>query len=115
METRKDYHDLYLKCNILQSSDVFETFRNNSLKNYGLDLSHYLSASALSWDAMLNVTKVKLIPDSDMYIFLEKGTRGGVSYISYRYIKANNNSLKSYKPKQESKHITYLDVNNLCC
>ena len=28
--------------------------------------------------------KLKLIPDSDMYIFPEKGTRGGVSYISYR-------------------------------
>ena len=74
-----------------------------------------MRAAALSWDAMLNMTKVELelIPDPDMYIFFEKGTRGGVSYISNRYSKANNKYLKSYDPKQESKHIIYLDVNNL--
>ena len=35
MKTMKDYHDLYLKCDILLLADVFEKFRNNSLKNYG--------------------------------------------------------------------------------
>ena len=48
-----------------------------------------------------------------MYIFFEKGTRAGMSYISNRYRKANNKYLKSYDPKQESKHIIYLDANNL--
>ena len=48
-----------------------------------------------------------------MYIFFEKGTRGGISFISNRYSKANNRYLKSYDPKQESNHI-YLDANNLC-
>ena len=64
---------------------------------------------------MLNMTKVELelIPDPDMYIFFEKGTRDGVSYISNNYSKANNKYLKSYDPKQESKHIIYLDANNL--
>ena len=42
-----------------------------------------------------------------------KGTRGGISYISNRYSKANNKYLKSYDPKQESKHIIYLDTINL--
>ena len=46
-----------------------------------------------------------------MYIFFEKGTRGGISYISDRYSKASNKYLKSYDSKQESKHI-YLDANN---
>ena len=78
----KDCHDLYLKCDVLLLADVFEIFRSNSSKNYELCLSHYLSASALSWVAMLNMTKVEieLIPDPDMYIFYGKGTRGGVSY-----------------------------------
>ena len=81
MKTMKDYHDLYLKCDVLLLADVFEKFRSNSLKNYGLCSSHYLSAPALSWDAILNITKVelKLIPDPDIYIFFEKGTRVGVS------------------------------------
>ena len=48
-----------------------------------------------------------------MYIFFEKGTRGGISSISNIYSKANNKYLKSYDQKQESKHITHLDANNL--
>ena len=80
---------------------------------------NHLSASALSWDAMLNVTKVELelISDLDMYIFFEKGMRGGVSYISNRSSKVNNKYLKSYDPKQESKHIICLGpyyMENFC-
>ena len=47
-----------------------------------------------------------------MYIFFEKGIRGGIFYISDRYRKANNKYLKSYDAKQESKLIICLDVNN---
>ena len=114
MKTMKDYHDLYLTCDVLLLA-VFGKFRNNSLKNYGLCPSHYLSAPVLSWDAMLNLTKVELelITDPDMYIFFEEGVRVGVSYISNRYNKTNNKYLKFYDPKQESKHIIYLDANNL--
>ena len=39
--------------------------------------------------------------------------RGGVSYISNSYIKANNKYLKSYDPKEELRHIIYLDTSNL--
>ena len=60
--------------------------------NVRLCPNNYLSAPGLSWDAMLKMTKIELelIPDPDMYIFFEKGTRGGISYISNRYSKANN-------------------------
>ena len=53
------------------------------------------------WDAMLNITKIKLelISGSDMYIFFEKGTKGGASHISNNYRKAKNKYLKSYDPK----------------
>ena len=40
MKTMKDYHSLYLKCNVLLIADLFEKFRNNSLKNYGLRPNH---------------------------------------------------------------------------
>ena len=110
----KDYHDSYLKCSILLIADVFEQIRYNSIRNYGLCLSHYFRAPALSWDVMLNMTKMKpeLITDPDMFIVFERGVRSGVSY-RYRYSKANNRYLKSYDPKQESKQIIYLDTNDL--
>ena len=83
MKVRKDYHNLYSKWNVLILADVFENFRNNSLKNYESYTSHYLSAQDLSWDAVLKMTQIKfeLIPNPDMYLFFEKGKRGGISYI----------------------------------
>ena len=115
MKRMKDYHDLYLKFDIILSANKFEKFRNNSLKNYGLCPSHYFSAPGLRWDKMLKMTKIELelVPDPDMYILFEKGTRGGISYISNRYSKPKNKYLKSYDPKQESKHTIYFDINNL--
>ena len=56
----KYYHNLYLKCDVFLLADVFEKFRTNSLKNYGLCPSHYLSAPGLSWDPMLKMTKIEL-------------------------------------------------------
>ena len=111
MKAMKNYHDLYLKCDVLLLADIFEKFRNNSLKNYGLCPSHYVSAPAMSWDAMLNMTKIKLdlISDPDMYIFSGKGMRVGVSYISDRSSKINNKHFKSYDSKPE----LHLDANNL--
>ena len=82
---------------------VFEKFRNNSLKNYGLSRSLYLSAPGLSWDAKPIMTKIELelIPDLsyisryylNIYILLEKCARGGISYISNKYSKASNKYL----------------------
>ena len=58
--------------------------------DYGLDPCHYFSSPGLSWDAMLKMTGIKLekINDIDMYLFLEEGMRGGISYSSKRYKKS---------------------------
>ena len=95
--------------------DDFEKIEIITLKSCGLCPSHCLSAQALNWDAMLNITKVsfEIISDANMYFFLWKSMKGGVSYISKRYSKVHNKYLTSYDPKQESKHIIYLDANNL--
>ena len=39
--------------------------------------------------------------------------RGGISYITKRYSKANNKYMVCYDSSNESKYITYLDANNL--
>ena len=57
--------------------------------------------------------KLEKIWNIDMYWFIEKGPRGGVSYITKRYDKANNKYMKNYDPTKPSKFITYLDMNNL--
>ena len=64
---------------------------------------------------MLKMTKIELekISEIDKYVFIEKGTRGGVSYIAKRYAKANNKCMNDYDPEKPSTFITYLDKNNL--
>ena len=56
----KDYHNFYLKCDVLSLADVLEKFRNYSLRNYGLCPSHYLSAPGSSWDVTLKIIRVEL-------------------------------------------------------
>ena len=110
-----DYHNLYLKSDILLLADVFENFRNTCLEYYKLDPCHYFTSPGLSWDAMLKMTNIKLelMTDIDMFQFIEKGLRGGISYIANRYSKVNNKYMKEYYENKPSKYIMYLDANNL--
>ena len=75
-----DYHGHYLKKDVLLLADIFEKFIGTFLNFYKLDPCHYFSSPGLSWDATLKMTSVKLekIIDIDMYLFTEKGLRGGI-------------------------------------
>ena len=85
---------LYLKTDVLLLCDVFETFIGVCLKDYGLDPCHYFSSHGFSWDAMLKMTGIQLekINNINAHLFLEKGMKGGVSYISKRYSKSDENT-----------------------
>ena len=116
MKTFKDYHELYNETDVLLLADVFENFRNSSLKIYGLDPAHYFTAPGLSWDACLKMTGVELelLSDPDMLLMWEKCIRGGISMISNRYGKANNKYMgEGFNKNKPSKYLMYLDANNL--
>ena len=57
--------------------------------------------------------KLEKISDTDIYLFIEKGLRGGISYIAKRYSQANNKYMKNYDLTKPSEFILYLDMNNL--
>lgn len=109
-----DYHDLYLKMDVLLLSDVFENFRDICLKSYHLDPAHFYTSPGMAWEAMLKMTKVKLqlLDDIDMVLMIEQGIRGGVSMISKKYAKANNPSVSDYDPFKPNTWLSYLDMNN---
>ena len=56
---------------------------------------------------------VRKVSDIGMYLFIEKGLRGGISYVCKRHSKANNKYMKSYDPTKTLEFISYLDMNNL--
>ena len=57
--------------------------------------------------------ELELMTDVDMFQFIEKGLRGGISYIANRYGEANNKYMKEYNKEKPSKYIMYLDADNL--
>ena len=82
-KTIRDYHNLYLKSDVLLLSDVFENFRKTCLKHYKLDPAHYYTSPGLAWDACLNETgqQLQLLHDYDMLMMFERGIRGGITHI----------------------------------
>ena len=79
-----------------------------------MDSTLVISAPGLSWDAMLTMTNIELekMSDTDKYLFIEKGLRGGISYMVKRYFKVNNKYLNYNDPKKPSAFVSYLDMNN---
>ena len=70
-----EYSDLYLKTDVLLLCDIFENFRNISLRDYCLDPCPFFSAPGLSWSATLRMTKVnlQLLTDiDDLFFFLKE-------------------------------------------
>ena len=58
-------------------------------------------------------TELEKISDIDQNLFIEKGLKGGISYIAKRHSKANNEYCTDYDKNKPSTFISYLDMNNL--
>ena len=112
-----DFHDLYLKTDVLLLADVMENFRKLCEKHYELDPAHFFTIPGMAWDAMLKITgiELELLKDGqiEMLLMIEKGIRGGISNAFKRYAKANNKFMKNFDPELKSSFIVYLDANNL--
>ena len=110
-----EYHDLYVRSDVAQLSDVFENFRSLCLKIYELDPSYFVSTPALAFEARLKCTKVKLelLTDIEMVLMVEKGIRGGLTQVVKRHAVANHKYLPGYDASKKSVFLQYLDANNL--
>ena len=122
LQTLGQYHDLYLKLDVLLLAQVFESFRDLCLDasdslSARLDPAWYVSLPSYSWACMLKSTKVKLhlftAQEQEMYQMVEAGIRGGQCMITTRHAKANNPYMKSYDPTLPTSSLIYWDANNL--
>jgi hypothetical protein len=102
-----EYSKLYCEIDTLLLAEIFQKFRKTMLKFGGLDPAHNISLPGFGWDIMLKTTKcvIGLPKDVDQIHFIEKGIRGGLSFINTRY--------KSVKNETEEGHhsIRYIDAN----
>ena len=111
-----EYHDLYLKTDVILLENVFEAFRNVCLNNYGLDPAHFYTAPGLAWKACLKKTGIclELLLDPGVLVMFERGIRGGIMQSVHTWAVANNPYMGSeYDPKKPPKYLQYLDANNL--
>jgi len=115
MMTFKEYHDFYVTTDVLLLADCFEAFRQAMLRAYGLDCLHFPSLFSLSFQMALKMTQVELdlITDPDMFLIIESGIRGDLSYVSRRFAKANHPTLPNYRPEEPISYLCYLDANSM--
>lgn len=111
----QDYLKIYLTADITLLADVFENFRSFFYRNFSLDCTKYVSLSGLSYDSMMRFTRceIDLIHEEEMFLFIRRAMRGGVTQINQKLAYCNNKYLKNYNPSQETSYIIYLDCNGL--
>ena len=82
----EEYHDLYLKVDVILLANVFEAFRKVCLDNYGLDPAHFYVAPELAWKACLKKTRIRLelLLDPDMLLMFKRGIKGGITQSIHR-------------------------------
>ena len=111
-----DYHDLYLRTDVVLLANVYGAFRDTCLRHYKLDPAHFYTSPGLAWKDCLKHTgiKLELLTDPDMLLMFERGIRGGITQAVCKYALANNGYIGDrFDPKSESSYLQYLDVNNL--
>ena len=57
MKNLGEYHDLYLKTDVILLSNVFEAFRDTCLEYYKLDPAHFYTSPGLAWQACLKTSQ----------------------------------------------------------
>ena len=111
-----EYHDLYLKTDVLLVSNVIEAFRNSCLGYYKLDPAHFYTSPGLAWQACLKKmgVRLELLTDPDMLLMFECGIRGGITQAVHRYAPANNKYMgEKFDPENVSSFLHYLNANSL--
>ena len=86
-----DYHDLYLRTDVVLLANMFETFGDTCLKHYKLDPAHFYTSLGLAWRACLKCTgiKLELLTDPDMLLMFERGIRSGITQAVRKYTSTN--------------------------
>ena len=98
-----DYHDFYLKSDILLLAECFRKHQKNVFKIYHSDVAKCFSAPGLAWKVALKKTEVKLelSTDIDVLLMVEKEIGGGICHVIHRYAKSYIKYMKYYEKNKD--------------
>ena len=111
-----DYHDLYLRTDVVLLANMYEAFRDTCLRHYKLDPAHFYTSPGLAWRACLKCTgiKLELLTNPYMLLMFEQGIRGGITQAVRKYASANNKYMgDNFNLNEDTTYLQYLDTNNL--
>jgi len=111
----QDFHDVYVKLDIILLADCIENFRHVGIQEYGIDPAYCWTLAGYTWQCCLKMTnlELQLITNPNVFLMFENAIRGGASTVSNRYSKANNKYMSDYDSTQLSSYIMSWDVVNL--
>ena len=101
----RDYHDLYLMCDVMELTDIFVNVMDSLKSTHKINLMKYIGMPSASWDAFVTTTpdlKLDTYSNTRFAEFFQAMVRGGVTSAPLRYAKAD-----------DTHSILYLDVNGL--
>ncbi|CAL8144489.1 unnamed protein product [Orchesella dallaii] len=111
-----EWHDLYVFLDVLLFTCCLISLRNEMFSSFDLCVTHYVSLPQYTMDACLKHTKerIEMIQDQNMYMYLERGIRGGLTTCGdTRAAQANNEYCPWYERSKPTSWLVYLDKNNL--
>ena len=111
-----DYHDLYLRTDVVLLANMYEAFRDTCLRHYSLDPVHFYTSPGLTWKACFKHTgiKLELLTDPEMLLMFERRISGGITQVVRKYAAANNPYMgDKFDPNEDTTYLQYLDANNL--
>ena len=108
-----DYHDLYLRRDVVLLANVFEAFRDTCLKHYKLDPAHFYTSPGNTCLKHTGI-RLELLTDPDMLLMFQQGIRGGITQVVRKHASANNKYMgDKFDPNEDTTYLQYLDANNL--
>jgi len=111
-QTMAQYCSLYNSSDTILLAEAVMTMRNMVAKHFDLDMLQYLSLPHLTKDCMLYSNpdlSIEYMHDPEMIEMVRRGIRGGVSFISTRFVDVKALSDKFKTPYS----CLYADCNNL--
>lgn len=110
-----DYMKIYLLTDVTLLTDVLINYRTFFYSQFKLDGLQYISSPSFSYDCMLRFTEAQIdfIYSQDIFKYLKKAMRGGVSNVPTRFAEANNPMMMNYDDSKPTTYLIYLDCNSL--